>query len=140
MIGPALDHARHQAAQSWEIPAAPTLPPTRFLPSILSGRMIARGKSLPSPHPLIFRPYICFSLHKHYFIGPFEKHTHKKKYKQNNIPYRTSITANPAKRDVGRMNYERDMLDFRPGLKRSPQLTARIDGIDRDFLFGNKRL
>jgi hypothetical protein len=32
------------------------------------------------------------------------------------------------------------MLDFRPGAKRACQLTARIDGIDRAFLFGNARL
>jgi len=59
MIRPTLDHARHQAAQSWEIPAItpppwlPPLPPTCFLPSISSGRMIARGKHLPQDPPLL---------------------------------------------------------------------------------------
>jgi hypothetical protein len=32
------------------------------------------------------------------------------------------------------------MLDFRLGAKRACQLTARIDGIDRAFLFGNARI
>jgi len=32
------------------------------------------------------------------------------------------------------------MLDFCPGAQRSSQLTARIDGIDRNFLSGNTRL
>ena len=29
------------------------------------------------------------------------------------------------------------MLNFRPGGRRASQLTVRIDGIDRTFLFGN---
>ena len=32
------------------------------------------------------------------------------------------------------------MLGFRTGAKRAFQLTARIDGIDHAFLFGNTRL
>jgi hypothetical protein len=32
------------------------------------------------------------------------------------------------------------MPDFRPGAEQACQLTARIDGIDRAFLFGNARL
>ena len=50
-----------------------------------------------------------------------------------------SIAVDPAKHDVERMSNERDTLDFRPGVKRSSQLTSRIDGIDRDFLFWNVR-
>ena len=50
-----------------------------------------------------------------------------------------SIAVDPAKRDTEWTRIERDMLDFRSGVKRSSQLTARIDGIDRDFLFGNAR-
>ena len=46
-----------------------------------------------------------------------------------------STAADPAKRDVERTNNEWDMLDFRCGVKRSSQLTARIDGIDWNFLF-----
>jgi len=51
-----------------------------------------------------------------------------------------SIAIDPAKRDVERMSNERDTLDFCPGVKRSSQLTPRIDGIDCDFLFWNVRL
>ena len=51
-----------------------------------------------------------------------------------------SIAVDPAKRGVERTNNEQDMLDFRPGVNRSSRLTAQIDGIDRDFLFGNIRL
>jgi hypothetical protein len=45
------------------------------------------GNTFPSHHPLsdthpgvppiIFRPYVLFSLYNHYFIGPFEKCDHK---------------------------------------------------------------
>jgi len=37
------------------------------------------------------------------------------------------------------MRIERDALNFRMVLSEHCQLTARIDGIDRDFLFGNAR-
>ena len=49
------------------------------------------------------------------------------------------IAADPAKRGLKRTKIERDMLNFRPEEKRASQPTARIDGIDRDFLFGNAR-
>ena len=45
----------------------------------------------------------------------------------------------PAKRDYKRTKTELAMLDFRPGIERAHQLTARIDRIDRAFLFGNAR-
>jgi len=35
------------------------------------------------------------------------------------------------------MRIERDVLNFRTASSEHCQLTARIDGIDRDFLFGN---
>ena len=50
-----------------------------------------------------------------------------------------SNAVDPAKRGVERTRIELTMLDFRPGEKRACQLTARIDGIDRTFPFGNAR-
>jgi len=50
-----------------------------------------------------------------------------------------SKAVDPAKRDAKRTRIEQDMLNFRPWAKRACQLTARIDGIDGDFLFGNGR-
>jgi len=37
------------------------------------------------------------------------------------------------------MRIERDVLNFRTASSEHCQLTARIDGIDREFLFGNAR-
>jgi len=62
------------------------------------------------------------------------------KYTKNTSPWRTSAAVDPAKHALKRTRIERDMLDFRPEEKRACQLTARIDGIDRDFLFGNAQL
>jgi len=59
------------------------------------------------------------------------------KYEKNTRLCGTPNAYGPAKRDRERTRIERDMLDFRPGAKRACQLTARIDGIDRTFLFGN---
>jgi len=59
------------------------------------------------------------------------------KSEKNITPCKMTIAVDPAKREVERTNNERDMLDFLTG---QCQLTARIDGIDRDFLFGNVRL
>jgi hypothetical protein len=61
------------------------------------------------------------------------------KYIYNTRPCRTLRAVDPAKRGLERTNIEPAMLDFRPGAKRACQLTAQIDGIDRDFLFGNAR-
>jgi hypothetical protein len=47
--------------------------------------------------------------------------------------------VDPAKRGLERTRIELEMLDFRPGAERAFQLTARIDRIDRDFLFWNAR-
>ena len=51
-----------------------------------------------------------------------------------------SDAADPAKCGSKRTIIERDVLNFRPEEKRAPQLTAQIDRIDGDFLFGNARL
>jgi hypothetical protein len=64
----------------------------------------------------------------------------KIKYLKNTRPCKTSRAVDPAKRDLKRTNIELAMLDFRPGQSEQCQLTARIDGIDRAFLFGNARL
>jgi hypothetical protein len=64
----------------------------------------------------------------------------RKKYIKNTRPCRTPRPVDPAKRGPKRTGIELAMLDFRPGAKRACQLTARIDGIDRAFLFGNARL
>jgi hypothetical protein len=61
------------------------------------------------------------------------------KYIYNTRPCRTLRAVDPAKRGLERTNIEPAMHDFRPGAKRACQLTAQIDGIDRDFLFGNAR-
>ena len=61
------------------------------------------------------------------------------KYIKNTTPYRTSNPVDPAKSRAKRTRIEQDMLDFCPGMKRTSQLIARIDGIDRDFLFGKAR-
>jgi hypothetical protein len=61
------------------------------------------------------------------------------KYEKNTRPCRMPRAVDPAERALERTNIEPTMLDFRPGAKRACQLTARIDGIDRDFLFGNAR-
>ena len=60
-------------------------------------------------------------------------------YIKNTTPYRTSNPVDPAKSRVKRTRIERDVLNSCPGMKRASQLTARIDGIDRDFLFWKAR-
>jgi hypothetical protein len=62
------------------------------------------------------------------------------KSEKNTRPYRMLRAVDPAKRGPKRTNIELTMLDFRPGAKRVCQLTARIDGINRAFLFRNARL
>ena len=47
--------------------------------------------------------------------------------------------VHPAKRDLKRTRIEREMLNFRPGPEPALPAHARLDGIDRDFLFGNAR-
>jgi hypothetical protein len=59
------------------------------------------------------------------------------KYEINTTPCRTSNAVDPAKNGAKRTRIERDMLNSCPGMKRASQPTARIDGIDRDFLFWN---
>jgi hypothetical protein len=97
----------------------------------------------PGVPPLVFRSYFLFILYNHDFIGLFENcriNICKIKYLKNTRPCKTSRAVDPAKRDLKRTNIELAMLDFRPGQSEQCQLTARIDGIDRAFLFGNARL
>jgi hypothetical protein len=61
------------------------------------------------------------------------------KYSKNIKPCRTPRAIDPAKRDLKRTNIELAILGFCSGTKRACQLTARIDGIDRNSLFGNAR-
>jgi len=73
----------------------------------------------------IFRPYILFSLHKHYSIGPFKKRGHKNVrniIQKNTTLCRTTDAVDPAKRGIKRARTERAMLDFRPGRERACQL------------------
>jgi len=50
-----------------------------------------------------------------------------------------SNAVDPAKRGAERTKIECRTLEFRLGAKRAQSATARIDGIDRAFLFGNAR-
>ena len=91
--GCTLQVPRHQMARSWEFPAITHFPwhplasSRDSIPSILSGRMLARGKffprlsPLPGDHPgvlpLVFHSYVLFTLYNHYFIGRFEKRVKK---------------------------------------------------------------
>ena len=59
------------------------------------------------------------------------------KYEKTTIPCRMSNPNDPAKRGCERTRIEQDMLDFRAAARQACQLIPRIDGIDRDFLFGN---
>ena len=59
------------------------------------------------------------------------------KYEKTTIPCRMSNPNDPAKCGCERMKIEQDMLNFRAAARRACQLIPRIDGIDRDFLFGN---
>jgi len=57
MIGPALERARHQAAQTWEFPRHQTAPPPSLASpcnypiNLPTGRMIDRGKPFPLARP-----------------------------------------------------------------------------------------
>ena len=62
------------------------------------------------------------------------------KYIKNASPWRTSNAVDPAERGLKRIKIKRDMPNFCPEEKRASQPTARIDGIDGNFLFGNTRL
>ena len=59
------------------------------------------------------------------------------KYIKNTTLCGTLIAFDPAKDRKKRTRIEPGMLDFRPGENRAMPAHPRIDGIDRDFLFGN---
>lgn len=61
------------------------------------------------------------------------------KYEKNANPFETSIADDPAKPGLNRTRIELEMLDLCPASERARQLIAQIDGIDRDFRFGNAR-
>ena len=61
------------------------------------------------------------------------------KYIKNTTLCKALIAFDPAKDCEKRTRIEPGMLDFCPGEKRAMPAHPRIDGIDRDFLFGNVR-
>jgi hypothetical protein len=101
-------------------------------------RMPARGSSQSHFVHIFYLAYIIIILlarSKSVTINICEN-----KYIKNTRTCRTLRPVDPAKRGLERTNIESTMLGFRPGAKQVCQLTARIDRIDRTFLFGNVRL
>jgi len=83
------------------------------------GITFPRSSTLPGTRrgilPLIFRPYVVFTLHNCYFAGTFETSDHKirePKIERNTTPCRTQNVIHPAKRGVKRVEIEVAMLDF----------------------------
>ena len=74
----------------------------------------------PGVPPLVFRPYVLFSLYNNNSIGPFEKRDNKnlrKKILKNTTLCKTSNPVDPAKRGSKRTRNELAMLDFCPDEK-----------------------
>ena len=123
---------------SWETPIMrhPRPSPASSLPSNIPGRMISRGNCFPrhsllpgTRHgvtPPIFRPYVVFSVRKHYFIGQFKTRHYRNsrnKNRKNTNSFQSSPAIDPAKRDTKRTQIELAMLDFQT---EHCQLTTRV--------------
>jgi len=123
----------------------PSVSLARLLPSILPQEddclWEISSLAIPRVPPLIFHPYIVFSLHNNCFIGPFEKHRHKNvgnKIRKNIRSCGTRNACDPAKCGLKRTGIELTMLDFRGGGGKRALLTRRLIRLIATSLFGTR--